>query len=156
VVALTASETDSTKKLAMRCREVSACKTLFKEGHLVAKRTVAAVAGKQAPNSRWQIPDGAFESLQDNKCIEALAALRKLAVAYDNFPPNVKDSVLSMSEFVRNVDSIIALAQRCLAVEGKRLARGQKARQMREGGVDAYLQEHGPAAGAKLGRRTRR
>jgi hypothetical protein len=87
---------------------------IFKEAHLLVKRLVVELGGKQGTDTLWTLSSVAIQTIPEHYLNQLGQALLRLCIAYDNLSAQQKKELTTASEIIKNKSWLVALAVRCV------------------------------------------
>lgn len=105
------------------------CVKVFKEAHLFAKQIITEAAGHKAKlgrNSHWDFDPDLLEGVAERRWAEMMKHLKRLVIAYDNMPPDMRGDLLTFREIIKNLDWLVIMSFHSVEVEEKRREKAKK------------------------------
>jgi hypothetical protein len=105
------------------------CVKVFKEAHLFAKQIITEAAGQRAKlgrNAHWDFDPDLLENVAERRWAEMMKHLKRLVIAYDNMPPDMRGDLLTFREIIKNLDWLVIMSFHSVEVEEKRREKAKK------------------------------
>lgn len=129
VLRLVPSELKALTQVVMTCKDRQMCVKVFKEAHLFAKQIITEAAGHKAKlgrNSHWDFDPDLLENVAERRWAEMMKHLKRLVIAYDNMPPDMRGDLLTFREIIKNLDWLVIMSFHSVEVEEKRREKAKK------------------------------
>ena len=129
VLRLVPSELKALTQVVMTCKDRQMCVKVFKEAHLFAKQIITEAAGHKAKlgrNSHWDFDPDLLENVAERRWAEMMKHLKRLVIAYDNMPPDMRGDLLTFREIIKNLDWLVIMSFHAVEVEEKRREKAKK------------------------------
>lgn len=123
------SELKALTQVVMTCKDRQMCVKVFKEAHLFAKQIITEAAGHKAKlgrNSHWDFDPDLLENVAERRWAEMMKHLKRLVIAYDNMPPDMRGDLLTFREIIKNLDWLVIMSFHSVEVEEKRREKAKK------------------------------
>lgn len=115
--------------MVMTCKDRQMCVKVFKEAHLFAKQIITEAAGHKAKlgrNSHWDFDPDLLEGVAERRWAEMMKHLKRLVIAYDNMPPDMRGDLLTFREIIKNLDWLVIMSFHSVEIEEKRREKAKK------------------------------
>jgi DNA repair exonuclease SbcCD ATPase subunit len=129
VLRLVPSELKALTQVVMTCKDRQMCVKVFKEAHLFAKQIITEAAGHKAKlgrNSHWDFDPDLLENVAERRWAEMMKHLKRLVIAYDNMPTDMRGDLLTFREIIKNLDWLVIMSFHSVEVEEKRRDKAKK------------------------------
>lgn len=143
VLRLVPSELKALTQVVMTCKDRAMCVKVFKEAHLFAKQIITEAAGQKAKlgrNAHWDFDPDLLENVAERRWAEMMKHLKRLVIAYDNMPPDMRGDLLTFREIIKNLDWLVIMSFHSVEVEEKRREKAKK-RLFGHGGANRNLSD---------------